>query len=391
MMDAMVRSDSRFLTTHVGSLPRPAALRELLLRDEAGEDVDREELHGEAMAAVAAIIDKQRECGIDVISDGEQPRVSFHAYVAQRMNGFGGVSERPEPSEFKEFPLYAEFSRRTNFAAKAKNFDAPRAVDEVSYDDTSRVDEECDIFSACLSQAEGAPADVFMTAASPGIVSTVCQNAYYASHEEYVLALAREMKTEYDRIASAGFILQVDSPDLAMERGWEFAEMTDAEYLDVVRIHIEAINLATRDIPRERIRLHCCWGNYGGPHVHDVELEMILPLLYEANVGAISLPLANPRHEHEHRAFRTSPLPDSMVLIAGVIDTTTNYVEHPQAVADRIGRIVESAGDPTRVLPSTDCGFGTMADYVLVAEDVVWEKLRSLRDGAALASQRFFT
>jgi 5-methyltetrahydropteroyltriglutamate--homocysteine methyltransferase len=390
-MNAMERSDSRFLTTHVGSLPRPAALRELLLRDEAGEDVDREELHGEAMSAVASIIDKQRECGIDIISDGEQPRVSFHAYVAQRMNGFGGASERGEPTEFKEFPLYAEFSRRSNFSAKAKNFDAPRAVGEVSYDDTSRVDEECDIFSTCLSQAEGASADVFMTAASPGIVSTVCQNAYYASHEEYVLALAREMKTEYDRIASAGFILQVDSPDLAMERGWAFAEMTDAEYLDVVRTHIEAINLATRDIPRERIRLHCCWGNYGGPHVHDVELEMILPLLYEANVGAISLPLANPRHEHEHRAFQTNPLPDSIVLIAGVIDTTTNYVEHPQAVADRIGRIAESAGDPTRVIASTDCGFGTMADYVLVTEDVVWEKFRSLRDGAALASKRFFT
>ena len=386
----MKRSDSRFVTTHVGSLPRPAALRELLLRDEAGEDVDRKELHSEAMSAVASIIEKQRACGIDIISDGEQPRVSFHAYVAQRMNGFGGASERPEPREFKDFPLYAEFSRRSNFSAKAKNFDAPRAIGEVSYDDTSRVDEECEIFSMCLSQAKGASVDVFMTAASPGIVSTVCQNAYYASHEDYVLALAQEMKTEYDRIAEAGFILQVDSPDLAMERGWAFAEMTDAEYLDVVRTHIEAINLATRDIPRERIRLHCCWGNYGGPHIHDVELEMILPLLYEANVGAISLPLANPRHEHEHKAFRANPLPEAMILIAGVIDTTTNYVEHPEAVADRIGRIAESVGDPTRVIASTDCGFGTMADYVLVTEDVVWEKFRSLRDGAALASKRFF-
>lgn len=387
----MVRSESRFLTTHVGSLPRPSRLRELLVADEAGEEVDRDELHREAAAAVALIIEKQRAAGVDFISDGEQPRVSFHAYVAQRMDGFGGASDRPEPKEFREFPEYAAFSRRSNFAAKAKNFDAPRAVAEVSYQDTSRVDEECEIFAACLRESEGESAAVFMTAASPGIVSTVCQNAFYASHDDYVLALARELKTEYDRIAGAGFVLQVDSPDLAMERAWAFAEMTDAEYLDVVRLHIRAINEATRDIPSDRIRLHCCWGNYGGPHVHDVDLETVLPVLYEANVGAISVPMGNPRHEHEFRAFRKHPLPESMVLIPGVIDTTTNYVEHPRVVADRIERIVDAVGDPTRVIPSTDCGFGTMADYVLVTEDVVWEKLRSLRDGAALASERYFS
>jgi 5-methyltetrahydropteroyltriglutamate--homocysteine methyltransferase len=389
-MELMVRSESRFLTTHVGSLPRPAKLRDLLVNEEAGEDVDHDELRAEATAAVAAIIAKQRKSGVDVISDGEQPRVSFHAYVAQRMNGFGGVSSRPEPKEFAEFPLYADFSRRSNFAAKAKNFDAPRAIAEVSYEDMSRVNEECEIFETCLRQAEGESADVFMTAASPGIISTVCQNDYYATHEDYVLALAREMKKEYDRIGAAGFTLQIDSPDLAMERAWAFVEQSDDEYLDTVRLHIEAINLAIQDIPSDRVRLHCCWGNYGGPHIHDVELGLILPLLYEANVGAVSVPLGNPRHEHEHRAFRDHPLPESMVLIPGVIDTTTNYVEHPKAVADRIGRIVDSVGDPTRVLPSTDCGFGTMADYVLVTEDVVWEKLRSLRDGAEIASRRFF-
>lgn len=386
----MLRSEARFLTTHVGSLPRPAGLRDLLLRDEAGEHVDRSVLRQEATDAVAAVIAKQRACGVDVISDGEQPRVSFHAYVAQRMNGFGGASERPEPKEFRDFPQYAEFSRRSNFSAKAKNFDAPRAVDDVRYEDTSRVDEECEIFTVCLNDLQEPPAGVFMTAASPGIVSTVCQNAYYGSHEEYVLALARELKTEYDRIAAAGFVLQIDSPDLAMERAWAFVDLSDDAYLDVVRLHIAAINLATCDIPPEQIRLHCCWGNYGGPHVHDVELDMILPVLYEAEVGAISLPLGNPRHEHEHRAFRRYPLPESMALIPGVIDTTTNYVEHPHAIADRIERIVESVGDPTRVLPSTDCGFGTMADYVLVTEDVVWEKLRALRDGAAIASERIF-
>lgn len=387
----MSGSESRFLTTHVGSLPRPAGLRDLLVRNEAGEDVDRDQLRREATDAVAGVIAKQRECGVDIISDGEQPRVSFHAYVAQRMNGFGGASERPEPKEFRDFPLYADFSRRSNFAAKAKNFDAPRAVSAVSYDDTSLVDEECAIFQTCLSQLDDTPAGVFMTAASPGIVSTVCQDAYYGSHADYVTALAQELKVEYDRIAAAGFVLQIDSPDLAMERAWAFADLSDGEYLAMVRLHIEAINHATADIPRERIRLHCCWGNYGGPHVHDVELEMILPLLYEANVGAISLPLGNPRHEHEHRAFRVHELPESMSLIAGVIDTTTNYVEHPEAVADRIGRIVESVGDPSRVLPSTDCGFGTMADYILVTEDVVWEKLRALRDGAGIATRRFFS
>jgi 5-methyltetrahydropteroyltriglutamate--homocysteine methyltransferase len=386
----MERSTSHILTTHVGSLPRPATLRDLLLREEAGEDVDRQELRAEAAAAVAAVIEKQRLHGVDVISDGEQPRVSFHAYVAQRMSGFGGESARPEPKEFAEFPLYADFSRRSNFSAKAKNFNAPRAVADVRYDDFTKVNEECEIFAAGLNRASGESVDVFMTAASPGIISTVCQNDHYDTHEEYVLALAREMKKEYEQIAAAGFILQIDSPDLAMERGWAFVDQSDAEYLDTVRLHIEAINLAIDDIPADRVRLHCCWGNYGGPHVHDVELDMILPLLYEANVGALSIPFGNPRHEHEHRAFRQHPLPDSMLLIPGVIDTTTNYVEHPDAIAERIERIVESVGDPTRVIAGTDCGFGTMADYVLVTEDVVWEKLGSLRRGADIASGRFF-
>jgi 5-methyltetrahydropteroyltriglutamate--homocysteine methyltransferase len=229
-----------------------------------------------------------------------------------------------------------------------------------------------------------------MTAASPGIIATTLLNAYYNSHESYVLALARQMKKEYEFIHSKGLILQLDCPDLAMERTFLFQHEPLLRFQKIVETHIEAINLATENIPAERIRLHVCWGNYDGPHNHDVPLEDILPTLYQAKVGALSLELANPCHQHEYRVLKKYPLPDSMLLLPGVIDSTINYIEHPEVVADRIMQVVEAVGDKSRVIASTDCGFGTFAGWEMVAESVVWAKMRALKEGAEIASSRLW-
>jgi 5-methyltetrahydropteroyltriglutamate--homocysteine methyltransferase len=229
-----------------------------------------------------------------------------------------------------------------------------------------------------------------MTAASPGIIATTMLNAYYDSHERYVMALAAQMRKEYELIHARGLLLQLDCPDLAMERVRLFQNEPLQRFQQIVATHIDAINLAVANIPPERIRLHVCWGNNDGPHVYDVPLEAILPILYRANVGALSLELANPRHQHEYKVFKRHPFPDSMLFLPGVIDSTTNFVEHPEVVADRICQAVDAVGDRSRVVASVDCGFGTFAGSELVAESVVWAKLRTLKEGAVLASKRLW-
>jgi 5-methyltetrahydropteroyltriglutamate--homocysteine methyltransferase len=225
-----------------------------------------------------------------------------------------------------------------------------------------------------------------MTAASPGVIATIMLDAHYGSHERYVRALAREMRKEYELIVARGFVLQLDCPDLAMERARFFQDTSLDGFLDAAALHVDAINEAIAGLPAERIRLHLCWGNYDGPHTHDVPLEPLLPIVYRARVGALSLPLASPRHQHELKAFRRHPLPEGMLFIPGVVDSTTNVVEHPEVVANRIVAAAEVIGDRTRVLAGVDCGFGTFAGSQLVEESVVWTKLRTLRDGAHLAS-----
>jgi 5-methyltetrahydropteroyltriglutamate--homocysteine methyltransferase len=383
----MRKSDGRFLTTHVGSLPRNPILRDLLVQQDRGQPIDERELERQVEAAVRAVVARQLEVGIDVGNDGEQPRVGFSTYVARRMRGFGGESKRPVARDMAEFPDYAamlELRRR----AGARITNAPQAIAEVRYDDLSEAARECDLFLAATDAAPRPFAERFMTAASPGTIATVLLNAHYDSHERYVMALAREMRKEYELIHSRGLIVQIDCPDLAMERTRFFQHESLAGFVRAVELHVEAINQATAAIPAERIRLHVCWGNYDGPHVHDVPLEAILPAILGARVGALSLPLANPRHQHEYRVIARHRLPDAMLFLPGVIDSTTNYVEHPEVVADRIGQAVAAIGDPTRVIASTDCGFGTFAGSENCAESVVWAKLRSLNDGAALASQR---
>jgi len=385
----MKRNEDRILTTHVGSLPRPPALRDLLVRQDRGEAIDAAGLAREAEAAVRHVVRKQIEAGIDVGNDGEQPRVGFSTYPARRMRGFGGASQRRLSRDIAEHPDYLSRLSRQRAGASRIN-DAPQAVGEVAYVDLAEAEAECALFHRCVAADRLQFAEPFMTAASPGVIATIMLDAHYGSHERYVRALAREMRKEYELIVARGFVLQLDCPDLAMERARFFQDEPLDRFLDAVALHVDAINEAISGIPRDRVRLHLCWGNYDGPHTHDVPLEPLLPVVYRARVGALSLPLASPRHQHELRAFRRHRLPNDMLFVPGVIDSTTNVVEHPEVVADRILAAVETIGDRTRVLAGVDCGFGTFAGSQLVEESIVWTKLRALREGADLATKRLW-
>ena len=385
----MLRSDSRILTTHVGSLPRPPALRDLLVRQDRGEPVEAAALDREVGAALARVITGQLEAGIDVGNNGEQPRAGFSTYVAGRMRGFGGTSRRELAQDLIDFPDYAELlARRRRDAARIA--DAPQAIAEIEYADLGPAVREIEQF---VAETDGRPrrfAERFMTAASLGVIATILLSAHYGSHEQYITALAREMRKEYELIHARGLVLQLDCPDLAMERARFFRRDSLERFLQMVELHVEAINRAIAAIPPDRVRLHLCWGNYDGPHTHDVPLEAVLPIVTRARVGALSLPLANPRHQHEYRVLRQHRLPESMLLLPGVIDSTTNYVEHPEVVADRICAAVDAVGDRSRVVASTDCGFGTFAGSEAVAHSVVWAKLAALSEGAAIATRRLW-
>jgi 5-methyltetrahydropteroyltriglutamate--homocysteine methyltransferase len=385
----MRKSEGRLYTTHVGSLPRHPILRDLLIRRERGDSIDGAELERYIETGVKTVIHEQLAAGIDIGNNGEQPRVGFSTYVADRMQGFGGESKRPIALDIQEFPDYAAL-RDARQQPTSKIMNAPQAVAEVRYTDLTEVARECDAFLQWSDESPQHFTERFMTAASPGIIATTMLNAYYATYTDYVYALAKQMQREYELIHARGLLLQIDCPDLAMERVRYFQHEPLTRFQDMVAMHIEALNLALANIPADRVRLHVCWGNNDGPHNHDVPLEAILPLLYEARVGALSIELANPRHQHEYKVFKKYPLPDSMLLLPGVIDSTVNYIEHPEVVADRLCQAVEVVGDRSRVIASTDCGFGTFAGWGLVAESVVWAKLRTLREGADLASARLW-
>lgn len=385
----MRRSSERILTTHVGSLPRNERLSQLLIAEERGDAIDKAMLFAEVRAAVADVVGKQVASGIDVINDGEQPRVGFQTYVPQRMRGFGGSSRRPRPLDYIDFPEYAKSVGR-RFPHRSKVGDAPMAVSAVAYTDLGPAEAECDAFAEAAASWQGRYAEAFMTAASPGVVATTMLNAWYDSHEAYVFALARELRREYELIVSRGLVLQIDAPDLAMERTMLFHDKPLSEFLAIIEIHVAALNEALAGIPRDRVRLHCCWGNWEGPHTHDVPLADILPVIAKASVGALSLEFANPRHQHEYAEIGRFGLPAEMLLLPGVIDSTTNYVEHPEVVAKRIAEAVAAVGDRERVIAGADCGFGTFTGYEFVAADIVWAKLAALSEGAAIASRRLW-
>jgi 5-methyltetrahydropteroyltriglutamate--homocysteine methyltransferase len=364
-------------------------LTDLLIRREAGEAIDARTMAAEMDRAVRSVVEAQLAAGIDIGNDGEQQRVGFQTYIPARMSGFGGESKRKVGKDFQEVPELIEmFLRR--FPKRSKISNAPQAVAEVRYLDTKDIEDELARFNRCAGAVKPGFAEAFATAPSPGIVATTMMNAHYESHEAYLAALARELRPEYLAIHKAGLVLQIDAPDLAMERTMTFQDLSEGEFVKVCERHMAAINAALEGIPRERVRLHCCWGNWEGPHVHDIALERILPVLYQAHAGALTIEFANPRHQHEYAALRGNPLPKHMALIPGVIDTTTNFVEHPQVVARRIEEAVATVGDRERVIASTDCGFGTFTGREWVAASIVWKKLEALRAGADIASAKLW-
>jgi 5-methyltetrahydropteroyltriglutamate--homocysteine methyltransferase len=385
-------SDDRILTTHAGSLPRPPALVRMYARRAAGEAVDPTALEAAGREALHQIVPKQIAAGIDVGNNGEQQREGFFLYVQRRMSGFGGNWQRRQRGDVARYPIFATILQEQQASRTAvSNFLPPKAIGDVRYLDPAAVDAECEDFRAALEAAEGGFVEPFLTAPSPGIVAAAMKNEHYDTEDAYLAALADALRVEYEAIVGHGFLLQLDCPDLALERHISYQDRPLADYLGFVERVVSAINRALADVPRDRVRLHVCWGNYEGPHDMDVPLREILPIVRQAQVGGFVFPFANPRHAHEYRCFEGGEsLDDDQILVAGVIDTLTNFVEHPEVVAERIERVARAVGDARRVLAGTDCGFDTSAGMGRVAEDVVWAKLRALRDGARLASQRLF-
>ena len=387
----MRRSETRILTTHTGSLPRPPALVELYVRQGRGEAVDAE-LAAAGHAAMEDVVGRQRAAGIDIGNNGEQQREAFFSYVRNRMSGFGGSWVRPPRGDVDRYPIFkaAMAREQANQVWVNSREGLPTATGEIRYENHAAVERECADFRATLERMHGPFVEPFLTAPSPGIVAAAMRNDHYPSQEAYLAALGKALQVEYEAIVRNGFLLQLDCPDLAMERHYTWASRPLEEFLAFVDQVTRTINAALVNIPREKVRLHVCWGNYEGPHDCDVELKAIMPLLRRLKVGGFVLPFANPRHAHEYRVLQEFPLDPDQIIVAGVIDSVTNFVEHPETVADRIERVVEVVGDPTRVQAGTDCGFDTSAGMRRVAADVVWAKLAALSEGARIASQRVF-
>ncbi len=378
----MQRSTARILTTHTGSLPRSPGLQDWLRLREEGHGFDLDAFEAAVRTTVNEVMQKQIEIGLDVINDGEQSKSQYAAYVKERLTGFEGEREiraRPRLGD-DEFP---EFAAQGGTHLSSTSIPQPACTAPIACKDREAVQKDIANLKAGMDETRGE--DVFMTAASPGVIANFLPNAYYPSDEAYLYALADAMKEEYHAIVDAGFLLQIDCPDLAMTRVTQFAHLTVAEFKNVVDMHVEVINHALDGIPPERMRLHLCWGNYEGPHHHDVPLHDIVDLVLKARPSGLSFEGANPRHAHEWKVWQDVKLPEGKVLIPGVLDTTTNFVEHPELVAERIVRYAEVVGREN-VIASTDCGFGTSAWGRKVDARIAWAKLASLVEGARLAS-----
>jgi 5-methyltetrahydropteroyltriglutamate--homocysteine methyltransferase len=388
----MRRSVDRILTTHTGSLPRPEHLTRLFVRRALGESVDPNEIAAAGRDAIYAIVPKQAEAGIDVGNNGEQQRESFFLYLRERLTGLGGSWQRPSRADVERYPIFKKrwLQQTSSQSRVSPNEGLPMALGDVRYKDPAAIEAECRDFKEVLALTPDIFVESFMNAPSPGIVAAAIKNQHYDTLRDYLRALGEALRVEYEAIVRMGFILQIDAPDLALERHISYKDKPVAEFLRFVEAVVTEINSALRNIAPDCVRLHICWGNSESPHDFDVPLEEILPIVRQAKVGGLVLPFAGPRHAHEFRCFAKMPLNDDQLLIAGVIDPLTNIVEHPEVVADRIERVAAVVGDPSRVLAGTDCGFDTSAGWGRVAEDVVWAKLRTLREGANLASKRLF-
>jgi 5-methyltetrahydropteroyltriglutamate--homocysteine methyltransferase len=385
----MRRSEDRILTTHTGSLPRPPELTRLYVRRARGEPVDSPEIEKLGQAALRGIVRKQAEAGTDIGNNGEQQREGFFLHIRHRMSGFGGSWQRRTRADALRYPVFKQMMEQQLAAREAvSNMGPPKAIGEVRSLGNAAIEAECADFQAALDETGTRFVEPFLTAPSPGIIAGAMKNEYYDSEDAYLAAIGVALKGEYETIVRQGFLLQLDCPDLALERHLSYQDRPLGDFLGFVERVVATINTTLENIPRERVRLHVCWGNYEGPHDCDVPLADILPIIQKADVGAFFFPFANPRHAHEYRVFEKLPLANDQIIIAGVIDSLTNFVEHPEAVADRLERVAAAIGDPHRVIAGTDCGFDTSAGMGRVAEDVVWAKLKALTEGACIASDR---
>lgn len=384
-------STQRILSTHTGSLPRPKELVELYAQRARGEAVDELRLASQGHAAMLASVAGQIDAGLDVINNGEQQREGFFLYVQHRMSGFGGSWKRWARADVERYPAFRKMlEEQSRGRAAVSNFAPPRVVDEVRYIDPAVAGNEARDFAQALNGYHGRYAEAFLTAPSPGIIAAACHNEHYETESAYLAALGEALRHEYEAIVDAGFILQLDCPDLALEHHVSFHEAGSKRFLQFVEQVVETLNHAIRNIPPARVRMHVCWGNYEGPHDCDVPLALIWPVIRQTRVGGFVLPFANARHAHEMRVVGKQGLGDDQVIVAGVIDVLTNFVEHPEVVAERLEKMSSILGGPERVLAGTDCGFDTSAGMGRVASDVVWAKLRSLSEGARLASSRLY-
>ena len=375
---------TKILTSHVGSLPRTQDVVDFIFARENGEAYDRNGFAGCMTTACAETVRRQVEAGIDIVSDGETSKISYATYVKDRYTGFSGDSPRNAPADLKQFPGFLE---RLANSGGTPQYARPMCTGEVTSKGQGELQADIDNLKAGMA-AHGATRG-FMNAASPGVISLFLQNQHYATREAYLAALADAMKEEYETIVGAGLDLQLDCPDLALSRHMLFADLSDDEFVKIAAMHVEALNHALRDIDPARVRVHICWGNYEGPHVCDIDMDKVFSTLMNTRARYVLFETSNPRHAHEWTVFRdrATEIPDDKVLVPGVVDTTTNFVEHPELVAQRIARFVDIVG-AERVIAGSDCGFGTFAGFGAVDPDIAYSKLATLAEGAALASAR---
>src|SRR5437016_8973526 len=377
----MKLSTDRILTTHTGSRPRAHDLTTTLEELDSGRMPDPGAFEARVRRAVGDVVRQQLEAGVDIVNDGEQGKVGYSTYVRHRLTGFDGQAAVPVRADWADFPEAAARGERRSTIMR------PACNGPIDWKDRTAVQKDVTNFKAALASAK--PVDAFMTAASPGVIAHFLKNDHYPSRDAYLARLADVMKEEYDAIHRAGFVLQIDCPDLAMGRHLAFPEVSNAEFLKIAAANIEALNHALRDIPADRLRLHLCWGNYEGPHHCDVPLGDIIETVLLAKPCGLSFEAANPRHAHEWKVFEQVKLPDGKVLIPGVIESKTNFIEHPELIAQRIARYADLVGREN-VIAGSDCGYGTWVGQAAVDPAIVWAKLASLAEGARLASRQFW-
>ena len=385
----MKTSTGRILTTHTGSLPRPEPLIDVILRRERGAPIDDAAFAAVTAASVDEVVARPAAVGVDIVSDGETSKPSYTTYIRHRVSG---IEPDPRAAEKgRDIMIGRDMLAHPDFANRRRNFSDtpfPGCVGPIRYTDRSELDRDIAHLKAAAAKAK--PADVFMTAPSPGILTRFIINLHYPTEDAYVAALADMIKTEYRAIVEAGFVLQIDCPDLGSCRNNQYRDLTDDEFRRIAARNVEALNAATEGLPSDRMRLHICWGNYEGPHNFDLPLTQIIDIAFKGRPQAISIEAANPRHDHEWEDLAQIAIPDDKILIPGVIDSTTNFVEHPRLVAQRIGRYADIVGRE-RVIAGVDCGFGTaVRTDPIVADSIVWAKLAALSEGAALASKRLW-